>query len=249
MPGRTSIPQGSRCTLPGKAFEQERHLVHLFDRGSCTGAIASAASLLWLAAASLHAESQLQIVAPENGLVLPAGGALTVTIKAPPTSFQSVGVVGDGPFALSTGLPAPPYEYSYPIPADLPSGRYRLKAVGTTASGSMVYSDPVEVDIERADKPKKLQSEWQEVTLGEQEDTPLQVWGLFPDGSKIDVTRSALATYASDRPTVAAVTPEGGVKGVAAGKAKVTVKYGDKFVIVPVVITPNPAAGAKEARR
>src|ERR1022692_3937230 len=92
--------------------------------------------------------------------------------------------------------------------------------------------------------PKKLS-----VTLGEQEDTPLQVWGFFADGSKIDVTRSTRATYTSDRPTVAAVTKEGGVSGVAAGKARITVKYDDKVVVVPVVVTPNPAAGAKEARR
>ena len=105
------------------------------------------------------------------------------------------------------------------------------------------------MDVERADKPKKLQSEWQSVTLGEQEDTPLQVWGVFADGSKVDVTRSTRATYTSDRPTVAAVTSEGGVSGVAAGKARITVKYDDKVVVVPVVVTPNPASGAKEARR
>jgi hypothetical protein len=230
-------------------FEQERHLVHLFDRGWRAGLILSAICVPWLATATLRAESLLQIVAPENGLVLSAGGSLTVTIKAPPSAFRSVSIVGDGPFALSTGLSAPPYEYTYPIPAGLAPGRYRMKAAGATASGETVYSDPVEVDIERADKPKKLQSEWQEVTLGEQEDTPLQVWGVFPDGSKIDVTRSMRATYTSDRPTVAAVTSEGGVSGVASGKARITVKYGDKVIIVPVVITPNPGAGAKEARR
>ena len=143
MPGRTSTLRGSRCRVPGTAFEQERLLAYSFDRGSCAGAIASAISVLWLATATLHAESRLQIVAPENGLVLGAGGALTVTIKAPPSAFQSVSVAGDGPFALSTGLSAPPYEYSYPIPADLASGRYRLKAVGATASGETVCSDPL----------------------------------------------------------------------------------------------------------
>ena len=229
-------------------FEQERHLVHSFDRGSRAGLIVSAISVLWLATATLRAESPLQIVAPENGLVLSAGGALTVTVKAPPNVFRSVSIVGDGPFALSTGLTAPPYEYSYPIPADLAPGRYRLKAAGATASGETVYSDPIEVDIERADKPKKLESEWQSVTLAEQEDTPLQVWGVFPDGSKIDVTRSVRAAYTSDRPTVAAVTKEGAISGVAAGKARITVKYDDKIVVVPVVVTPN-GAGAKQARR
>jgi hypothetical protein len=205
--------------------------------------------VLWLATATLHSESQLQIVAPVNGLVLSAGGALTITIKAPPSAFQSVSIVGDGPFALSTGLSAPPYEYSYPIPANLAPGRYRFKAAGVKASGDTVYSDPVEVDVERADKPKKLESEWQSVTLGEQEDTPLQIWGVFPDGSKIEVTRSMRATYTSDKPTVAAVTSEGAISGVGAGKARITVKYGDKIIVVPVAITPNPGAGSKEARR
>jgi hypothetical protein len=36
---------------------------------------------------------------------------------------------------------------------------------------------------------------------------------------------------------------------VAAGKARITVKYDDKVVVVPVVVTPNPASAAKEARR
>ena len=209
----------------------------------------AAMAVLWLAAAPLYADSRLQVVLPESGMVVSAGGELIVSVEAAPSAFQSMSIVGDGPFALSTGLTAPPYEYSYPIPADLAPGRYRLKAAGATASGETVYSDPIEVDIERGDKPKKLESEWQSVTLAEQEDTPLQVWGVFADGSKIDVTRSTRATYTSDRPTVAAVTTEGGVSGVAAGKARITVKYDDKTVVVPVVVTPNPAAAAKEARR
>src|ERR1035438_5302561 len=221
--------------VPGTSFEQESNLVPIFNRGWRTGTIASAISVLWLATATLPAESQLQIVAPENGLVLSSGGSLTITVKAPPSAFQSVSIVGDGPFALSTGLSAPPYEYTYPIPANLAAGRYRFKAAGATASGATVYSDPVEVDIERADKPKKLESEWQSVTLGEQEDTPLQIWGVFPDGSKTEVTRSMLATYASDKPTVAVVTSEGAVSGIGAGKARITVKYGDKIIVVPVV--------------
>ena len=204
--------------------------------------------MLWLAA-GLHAASQLQIVAPENGVVLSAGGALTVTVKAPPSEFRSISIAGDGPFALSTSLSAAPYEYSYPIPQDSPTGRYRIKAAGTTASGAIVLSDPIEVIVERADKPKKLESDWQSVTLGEQEDTPLQIWGLFPDGSRIDVTHSQRATYTSDRPTVAIVTGEGAVTGVGAGKARITVKYGDKIVVVGVVITPNPAAASRAARR
>jgi hypothetical protein len=203
--------------------------------------IASAISVVWLAATILQAESRLEIVTPENGAVVNAGDGLTVTIKAPPSAFHSVSVVGDGPFALSTGLAAPPYQYSYPIPAGFASGRYRLKAAGVTASGETVYSDPIEVDIERPDKARKLQSEWQSLTLCDQENVPLLIWGVFPDGSKIDVTRSRRTAYTSDRPAVAVVSSEGSVSAVSAGKAKITVKYDDKIIVVPVVITQSPA--------
>jgi len=111
---------------------------------------------------------------------------------------------------------------------------------GATASGDTVYSDPIEVDIERSGKPRKIQSEWQSVTLGDQEDLPLLIWGVFPDESNIDVTRSTQTSYTSDRPAVAEVSSKGSVSGVGAGKARITVKYGDRSIIVPVVITQNP---------
>lgn len=182
----------------------------------------------------------MQIVSPANGAMVNAGDALTVTITAPPSAFQSVSIAGDGPFALSTGLTAPPYQYSYPIPADCALGRYRFKAAGATASGETVYSDPIEVDIERPDDARKLQSEIQSLTLGDHREVSLLIWGVFRDGAKIDVTRSQRTTYTSDRPAVAVVSSEGGVSAVGAGKAKITIKYGDKSIVVPVVITGNP---------
>ena len=201
--------------------------------------IAAAISMLWLAVATLPAESQLQVVSPENGAVLNAGGALSVTIKAPPSAFQSISIVGNGPFALSTSLTAPPYRYSYSIPVDFPSGCYRFKAAGVTPTGETVASDPIEVDIERPGEAKKLQSEYLSLTFGDEKELPLLIWGIFPDGSKIDVTRSKRMVYTSDRPAVAAVSGEGTVTAVGAGKARITVKYGDKTLVVPVVITHN----------
>jgi hypothetical protein len=212
--------------------------------------IAVAMSMVWLAGATLQAESQLRILSPENGAVVNAGDALSVTVKAPPSTFQSVSIVGDGLFALSTSLSAPPYQYSYPIPADFPSGCYRFKAAGVAASGETVYSDPIEVDVERPGEARKLQSEYQSLTFGDQKDLPLLIWAIFPDGSKIDVTRSRRTAYTSDRPAVAAVSTEGTVSAVGIGKARITVKYGDKTIVVPVVITHNPvmasALGSRE---
>ena len=61
------------------------------------------------------------------------------------------------------------------------------------------------MDIERPDEAKKLQSEWLSLTFVDEKDLALQIWGMFPDGSKIDVTRSTRITYTSDRPAVAVV--------------------------------------------
>jgi hypothetical protein len=216
--------------------------------------IAAAISMLWLAAATLRSETQLRVVSPENGVVVNAGLALSVTIETPPSVFQSISIAGNGPFALSTSLSAPPYRYSYSIPVDFPSGCYRFQAAGVTASGETVRSNPIEVDVERPGDVKKLQSEYQSLTFGDEKELPLQIWGIFADGSRIDVTRSRRMAYTSDRPAVATVTPEGAVSAVAAGKAKITAKYGDRsIVIVPVVVTHNPVLAlrltSKDPRR
>jgi hypothetical protein len=209
--------------------------------------------LLWFATATLQADPQLQIVSPDSGVTVVAGSALTVIVKADTAGFQSVIVAGEGPFALSTSVTAPPYQFSYLIPLNSPEGRYILKAVGTTASGETVASAPIEMDIERADRAVRLQSEWQSLTFGEERDMPLQIWGIFPDGTKTDVTRSRRTTYTSDRPTVAVVSSEGAVSAVGVGKAKITVRYDDKAVVVPVIIsrTPgqNPDPDSKAAHR
>ncbi|HLK64781.1 MAG TPA: Ig-like domain-containing protein [Bryobacteraceae bacterium] len=212
-------------------------MVHSYGSVSRGGLVSWTLSVLFLAAAVLHAESQLQIDSPKNGLVVKAGDDLIITVKTLDVAFQSISLVGEGPFALSTGISAPPYRFSYPIAADVPSGRYQFKAAGVTGPGTTVYSDPVEVDIEQADKPKNLQSECQSLSMIEHENAALVIWGIFADGSKVNLTRSAQITYSSDKPSVAAVSNEGGVSAAAAGKARIAVKYADKTILVPVVIT------------
>lgn len=183
-------------------------MVHCFARILRGGPNGPAILLLCVTAAVVRADGQLQIASPENGATVPAGSEVTVTASAPPGQFQSVSIVGDGPFSLSTSVSVPPYRYSYPIPATMPSGRYRFKAVGLTAAGATVDSEPVEVLVEQTERPVKLQSEWQ----------------------------SRQIAYTSDRPGVAAVSNEGAVTGAKAGKAKVTIKYGDRLLVLPVVV-------------
>ena len=195
--------------------------------------VASAISVLCLAVGMLHADGQLQIASPNT---IYAGASLTVTVNPSGDRLQSVSIVGEGPFELTTCLTVPPYKYSYSIPANFPSGRYKFKAVGLTASGANIFSDQSEVDVEQTEKPKKLQSEFLSLTVGEHENVTLVIWGIFADGSKVDLTRSTQISYISDRPAVAEISAEGSVKGVSAGKAKITVKYADRTIVVPVSV-------------
>ena len=201
-----------------------------------SGPVASAIAVLCLAVGMLRADGQLQIASPN---AVYAGASLTVTVNATGDPLQSVSIVGDGPFELTTCLTAPPYKYSYSIPANFPSGRYKFKAVGVTASGANILSDQAEVDVEQIEKPKKLQSEFLSFTVGEHENVTLVIWGIFADGSKDDLTRSTQISYTSEHPAVAEMSADGGLRGVSAGKAKITVKYADRTIVVPVSVVPQ----------
>jgi hypothetical protein len=194
---------------------------------------------LSLGAAILQAQDQLEIVSPGNGQLVSAGSQLTVTINASAARLQKVSLTGDGPFSHSAVFSAPPYRFSYLIPANQPAGRYGMKAEGITESGAPVRSQTIEVDIECADKPKKLQSEWQTLSVAERDTAKLLIWGVFADGSRVDLTRSSQMTYSSDRADVAAISGDGVISGSVAGKARITAKYADKSLVVPVVVTVN----------
>ena len=75
------------------------------------------------------------------------------------------------------------------------------------------------------------------LTLSDQENATLIIWGIFGDGSKVDLTRSSQMVYTSDRPSVAAVSSDGAVTGAGSGKAKITAKFGDKAIVIPIAVT------------
>ena len=212
-------------------------MVHYFANLPRGGTYVWAVAVLCFTATLLHAGTQLEIVSPENGLRVMAGSELKVTIKASGDSFQAVSIEGDGPFLLSTPVSRPPFEFSYVISPVIPSGRYRFHAVGVYAAGQTLQSEPVEVDIEQREIPKRIEAQAPSLYISEHETAALQIWGILADGSKVDVTRSSQMAYTSDRPSVATVDSEGNVSGVKAGKAKVTARYADNVTAIQVGVT------------
>jgi hypothetical protein len=97
----------------------------------------------------------LQIASPANGTVISSGRSFTVTVRADPSAFQLVGVIGGGPLGQTRALTAPPYQFTMSTAADVPTGVCTLTALGVTPSGDGIYSDPVTIDIERPDAPQQ----------------------------------------------------------------------------------------------
>ncbi len=66
----------------------------------------------------------------------------------------------------------------------------------------------------------------------------VQVLGIYPDGTKTYLTRSARNSFASSSPTVASVTAEGIVTAGASGSATITVTYRGITSTIPVTVAP-----------
>ena len=195
---------------------------------------------LWTFTALLPAAPPtVRITSPLDGAVVNSGQTLVVTVDATPGAFQWVSVGGDDPLGVFQALAAPPYQFTITIRPDIPSGTYGLFATGVIQPGNLVDSDPIHIDIERADSPQQLEPQFR--TLGFAyvgDDDPFVVTGIFADGSRVDLTHSMRTRYKSSNPSVVTVNSDGMVTAVGPGSARLIIRNGSAKVVVPVTV-PN----------
>jgi hypothetical protein len=189
------------------------------------------------ASAFLLPGQTLQITSPANGAVFSPGQTIPVTISAAPSAFRTVAVAGDLPIRPSRPLTAPPYEFRMPTPADIPPGPYELRAICQPWAGNTVHAAPVTVAIERPDSPRQLKPDLNTLFFDYIGDgVNMVVYGVFADGSTVDLTRSTLTTWASDNPSVATVDVQGTVTAVGPGSAKIIVANRNATAVVTVTV-------------
>jgi hypothetical protein len=197
--------------------------------------------LLGFAAVRMQGQTSLTVTAPTDGAIVPSGQTLMVTVSAT-SDVANVFLMGGGPIGLVSPASGPPYQFSIPIPADTTARTYTLVAAGA-ASGQMVRSNLVTIDIERPDPPVGISTSPVPLRfVGDQ--GQVSVIGTFADGSAADITYSSLTTYACDNPAVATVASDGTVTAVGAGSARISVN--GKWwvpVSVPPAISMTPATG------
>jgi hypothetical protein len=104
-------------------------------------------------------QPSLQITSPADGTIMNPGQNLSIRVSSPSgTAFAHVFVIGENPIGSSTEAASVPAQFSLVIPADIDPGQYSITAVGITATGQHVESDPIAVGVERPDMPVALSS-------------------------------------------------------------------------------------------
>jgi hypothetical protein len=169
----------------------------------------------------------LTVTSPAPLAVVHPGETLPIEVAvAPGAVFRFVTVVGEKSFGVSSPLGAGPYHFSFSVPEGLNSGPYYFTAVGRAVSGDMAVSLPLAVDVESGTSPLSLKPDPQVIDLEALgEDIPVRILGIFAGGTETDVTRSSLLHLTSSNPAVASVFPEGVVRAVAPGTARIMATF------------------------
>ena len=178
-------------------------------------------------AVRLLAQAELRITDPPLYAVVHPGQTVSVKISADGGPFKSVMLVAPDHTKINgkAVLDSPPYEFSFTVPASVPTmGNLGGGVVGTPAQGHTVTANMV-IDIERPDAPKAIKVDRASLELSPGDGLPIQVFGRYNDGAQLRLTNSTQTKYEVDNAKVISVGTTGVVTAIAEGSATVTVRH------------------------
>jgi hypothetical protein len=140
------------------------------------------------------------------------------------------------PIDNSQVLTARPYKFSLHIPRDISPGRYVLTASGAIAPGQGAESEGVSIDVERADYPTALTTQFPSLEFKVGEEIILSVQGKYNDGWTATLNESTQIKFVSLAPNIVTVDKWGTVKAVGVGSTEIVVRVGDKTLRVKVQV-------------
>jgi hypothetical protein len=195
--------------------------------------------------ATFAAAQQLEITSPSSNSVVTPGEKVIVKVTAGP-EVQVLGVSGDLPIPGVQQTPSP-NQFLLTIPAKIRLGTYKLTAFGISNRQPM-ESAPVVLRVDFRTNPVGIDVGPAVLYLGHVgDDYPLDVKGLFSDGSSLDISHSAQVVYTSKDPKVATVSRDGRVTAVGTGETVIMVQAGltaprsSGAVMVRVPVQPSSA--------
>jgi hypothetical protein len=183
----------------------------------------------------------LRIIAPLEGRVVSSGQLVHVIVETTPgKTFFTVCLIGENMGIGMGGLKTePPFEFDIQIPDNV-IGRKHLTAMGKLATGEVVFSKPISMDVENpAAGPLKVEPSTMYFHYAGQE-LPLTAQARSPDGRTLDVRESSQIQFRSTDESVAVVSPTGMVTAASAGNGTITVRYGAETATVQVSVPKVP---------
>jgi len=186
----------------------------------------------------------LVITSPANGTVVAPGQIITVSVTINSGTYPNgIGILGGEDGGPAVMLPpvsgTSPLSFSVTIPANAFPGKFTISAAGDdSSSGVLQTSYDVTLDVERTDSPVSLRVDppsmhFQHVG----QSLPLNVTGVYADGSWHGLTRSSLLQMTSSNTAIATVT-NNSIKAVSPGNATIQVSYGSLTASVPIYVPP-----------
>jgi len=139
----------------------------------------------------------LRITSPAEGTLVHTGDKLYVDVSPSGGPFEAVTAVLAPSFAASAELTVQPYWFSFAVPATMTPGPADVLAMGRNSS-LLVWSDPVSINIERADAPESIFTSVNDrygLSLSVGIAYPISVYGKYPDNPRLNLSKSSFTTY------------------------------------------------------
>jgi hypothetical protein len=213
-------------------------------------AIGITAALISMQSSGAARVYPLLITAPFNDTVVAPGQTVTikVTVESGYTFPNGVAIFGgqpSGAVVMAGPLAQSSLSFSVTIPANANEGPLTITAAGTDSSGTLDNSAPITLDVEQTNTPPvSLRVDPPSMHFAYIGQTlPLNVIGVFANGSWGGLTQSSQLQMSSNNTAVVTVT-NGSITASGAGNADIQISYGSLTATVPVYVPNTSAPGS-----
>ncbi len=191
---------------------------------------------------SVHAQATLQITTPTPGTIVSPGETFAVYVTASGGPFLALAIIAYDPIGGggSQLLTAPPYQFAMTIPPATTPGLYPLSAFGKTSTGTFVDSEPIMIDVERADSPRTITPDLTQLGMAVGDRDVILLTGTYADGSQVYLHKSTQTRWILSSPGIVAVGPQGQITALRVGSVALTITHKQKTVIVPILVKSDP---------
>ena len=202
-------------------------------------------TLFCSASAVAIAQPTLRITSPPNWTVVTAGQTVRVIVEATPAN-AFIGVTILATWQGAESRLSPPWEFAIKVPEYTTAGKCAITAMGAVTPGQPIYSAAIGVIVEGPDGPATLRVQPRVFNSAVGGTIYMLVFGDFPGGQKLDLTKSTRIKYTMDQPGIIAIADQGIVTALAPGSTKLTITYGQGKIEVPVTVSAPGRPGGKQ---